>query len=162
MNIGDIEGMDKVYNKQGQPILRSGERVKASFLGMSKSWAAEYHRNWREVFLTGTQGIHFDGEFTITDQRIIFIAEPKHFHAGFNAIGVWGSSMGNFQYVMNRSNLAKERKAKMYLEIECHELIRIEVSFISSYIYLRLPTGRSFRFVFDKESGRRMKEVVSP
>jgi hypothetical protein len=62
---------------------------------------------------------------------------------------------------MNRSNLAKERKAKMYLEIECSELIKIEVGFISSYIYVRLPSGRSFRFVFDKESGRRMKETVS-
>jgi hypothetical protein len=160
MNIGDIEGKEKVYDKMGNPILRPGEKVKENFQGMSKSWAAEYHRNWREVFLTGTQGVHFEGIFTVTDQRVLFIAEPKHFHAGFNAIGVWGSSMGNFQYVMNRSNLAKERNAKMYLEIECDELIKIEVGFISSYIYVRLPTGRSFRFVFDKETGKRMKEIV--
>jgi hypothetical protein len=160
MKIGDIDGKSKVYDENGKPILQSGERIEKTFPGMSKSWAAEYHRNMREVFLTGTQGVHFEGEFTVTNKRIIFLAEPKHFHAGFNAIGIWGSSMGNFQYVMNRSNLAKERKAKMYFEFDCEELIRIEVGFISSYIYVRLPNGKSFRFVFDKESGRMLRDMI--
>ena len=68
--------------------------------------------------------------------------------------------MGNFQYVMSRSNLAKERNAKMYFEFDCDEIIKVEVGLISSYIYVRLPNGKSFRFVFDKESGRMLKDMI--
>ncbi len=160
MKIGDIDGKAKVYDDKGKPILKSDERVIKTFSGMSKSWAAEYHRNMREVFLTGTQGVHFEGEFTVTNKRVIFLAEPNHYHAGFNAIGIWGSAMGNFQYVMSRSNLAKERNAKMYFEFDCDEIIKVEVRLISSYIYVRLPNGKSFRFVFDKESGRMLKDMI--
>lgn len=161
MQIGDIDGKNKVYDEAGNPIIQSGERIIESFPALSKSWAAEYHRNLKEVFLTGTQGVHFEGEFTVTNKRIIYLAEPTHYHAGFNAIGIWGSSMGNFQYVMSRSNLAKERKAKMYFEFYLNELVKIEIGFISSFVYVRLPTGRSFRFTFDKESGKKLKEVLS-
>jgi len=161
MKIGDIDGKGTIYNEYGKAIIRYGEYVVDIIPAILKSWIADYHRNPKEVFLTGTHGIHFEGEFTVTDKRIILLAEPRNFNPRLYTLGIYGSAIGNFQYVMKRSNLAKERNGKLYLEIEFHDIENIVVGIFNSFVYLRLANGKKFRFVFDKESGNRLKETKS-
>lgn len=160
MKIGDIDGKGTLYNEYGKVVINPGEYVVDIIPAKLKSWAAEYHRNLKEVFLTGTHGIHFEGEFTVTDKRIILLAEPRNFNPRFYALGIYGSAIGNFQYVMKRSNLAKERNGKLYLEIEFHDIENIEIGIFNSFIYLRLANGKKLRFVFDRESGSKLKETI--
>ncbi len=161
MIVGDIAGKGTIYDDSGKAIVHDDESVLDSFKAKSKSWVAEYQEKIIEVNLPVAQKILFDGEFTVTNKRILFLAEPRHFGKNFNNFGTWGNSAEGFQHVINRSNITKEKNGKLYLQIGWEELKKIRLGPRNSFVYLKLNDSRLVRFVFDKESGRRLKHIVS-
>lgn len=160
MIVGDITGKGTIYDDSGKAIVHPDEALLDFFKAKSRSWAAEYQEKIREVNLSGAHKIHFDGEFTVTNKRILFLAEPRSFDEELSSMGILGGSADDFQHVMNRSNITKEEEGRLYLQIGWQEIDKIKIGPVNSHVYLKLNDEQSFKFVFDKESGRRLKYIV--
>ena len=160
MIVGDIAGKGTIYDNSGKAIVEPDEDLLDFFKGRTRSWIAEYQEKIKEVNLTGAQKLYFNGEFTITNKRILFLAEPRHFTDESISMGFLGGSTEDFQHVVNRSNITKENNGRFYLQIGWEEIEKIRIGPVNSYIYLKLDGDRSFKFVFDKETGRRLKNIV--
>jgi len=160
MIVGDIAGKGTIYDDSGKAIVEPDEDLLDFFKGKTRSWVAEYQEKIKEVNLTGAQKLYFNGEFIITNKRILFLAEPKHFTEESISIGFLGGSTEDFQHVMDRSNITKEKNGRFYLQIGWQEIEKIRIGPVNSYVYLKLDGNKSFKFVFDKETGRRLKQIV--
>jgi hypothetical protein len=160
LKIGDIDGKGIIYDDSGKLIYNKNEKKINEFNTKCKSWAAPYKRGIRKTHLSGIRGIHIEGRVIVTDQRVVFLGEPKHYHVGFDAIGIWGSSFGNYQYAMKKSNIAHEKGGKMYIEFPINKIKKITVGPYDSAIYSEIENKKIFKMLFDKEFGINLKKVL--
>ena len=160
MNLGDTDGKGKIYDEEGDLILKKGEKILGEFPTTCKTWAAPYKRGPKKAHLQGIQGIHIKGRVIVTDQRVVFLGEPFHYHQGFDAIGIMGSSYGNFQYAMQRSKMAYKRGGKMYVEYDIDKIKKVRVYPTGTAVYSLIGRWRKFKMKFDRNFGVHLRELI--
>lgn len=160
MEIGDIAGKGTVYDEFGKAIVHPDEALLDFFKAKSRSWVAEYQEMLREVNLSKAEKLHFEGEFTVTNKRILFLAKPRDFADESISGGVLGNFPDDIVHVMKRSNIAKEEEARLYLQVGWEEIDKVKIGPVNSYVYLKLAGEKPLRFIFDKESGKRLRYIV--
>ncbi len=162
MNIGDVEGIEKIYDKKGNPILKEGENVKESFSGWCGNWATRKKGKVHRIM-----NFEGEGQFIITNQRVLFLRKPREFPPGYWAVGRQSGGLvgdelpggGDWQYVLARSNRAKKMGAFEFIEIEHSEIRRINIGNSDASIFIE--NKDKFELIIDKDSGERFAEFFS-
>lgn len=162
MNIGDVEGKGKIYNDEGEPILLRGETVKERFRGFCINWATR-----KRGKIHGIMNFEGEGEFIITDKRLMFLRRPREFPPGYWAVGRQSGGLvgdelvggGDWQYALARSNRAKEMGGLEFLEIELDEIERINIGKENAQIHIQ--NEDKFQLIVDKNTGERLSHIFS-
>ena len=76
MKIGNKEGMNRIYQKSGEPLFRKGEKIDDQQAG---TWLGYYVKKGLKFV---SQYKTFRGTFYITDYRIFFISNLKTIKGG--------------------------------------------------------------------------------
>jgi hypothetical protein len=161
MKIGDIEGKGKIYDDKGKPILKKNEQIIEIFIGTCLNWATR-----KKGKLHGIMNFEGEGEFTVTDKRVLFLRKPRDFPPGYWAVGRQSGGLvgdelvggGDWQYVLARSNRAKKMGGLEYLEIRLEELKRINIASENAQIYIE--NKDKFRLITDKDTGEKLAEIL--
>jgi hypothetical protein len=162
MNIGDVDGMDKIYDKDGKPILKEGETIQKRFSGWCGNWATRKKGKIHRIM-----NFEGDGEFIVTDLRMLFLRKPREFPPGYWAVGRQSGGLvgdelpggGDWQYVLARSNRAKEMGALEFLEVEISEIKRINIGKNDASIFIE--NKDKFELIIDKDSGEKFADIFS-
>lgn len=162
MNIGDVEGKGKIYNDEGEPILLKDENIKERFRGLCINWATR-----KRGKIHGIMNFEGEGEFIITDKRLIFLRRPREFPPGYWAVGRQSGGLvgdelvggGDWQYALARSNRAKELGGLEFLEIELDEIERINIGKENAQIHIK--NKDKFQLIVDKNTGERLSHIFS-
>ncbi len=162
MNIGDVEGKGKIYNDEGEPILLKDETIKERFRGFCINWATR-----KRGKIHGIMNFEGEGEFIITDKRLMFLRRPREFPPGYWAVGRQSGGLvgdelvggGDWQYALARSNRAKEMGGLEFLEIELDEIERINIGKENAQI--NIQNEDKFQLIVDKNSGERLSHIFS-
>ncbi len=161
MKIGDVEGEGKIYNDKGEPILMKNEHLIETFTGMCLNWATR-----KKGKLHGIMNFEGEGEFTVTDKRLLFLRKPREFPPGYWAVGRQAGGLvgdelvggGDWQYVLARSNRAKKMGGLEYLEIGLDEIKRINIARDNAQIYIE--NKDKFRLITDKNTGEKLAGIL--
>lgn len=160
MNIGDVEGKGKIYNDEGEPILMKDETIKEKFRGFCINWATR-----KRGKIHGIKNFEGEGEFIITDKRLMFLRRPREFPPGYWAVGRQSGGLvgdefvggGDWQYALARSNRAKEMDGMEFLEIELDEIERINIGKENAQIHIQ--NKDKFQLIVDKNTGERLSNI---
>jgi hypothetical protein len=160
MKIGDLDGQDKIYSKSGEPILHNEETIKERFIGMCINWATR-----KKGKLHGIMNFEGEGEFIITDKRLLFLRKPREYPAGYWAVGrqkggLVGDELvggGDWQYALARSNRTKEMGGLEFLEIGLEEIKRINITSESAFIFIE--NADKFKLIVDKNTGEKLADI---
>ena len=76
MKLGNKEGLNRIYTKSGEPLLRKGERIEDQHEG---TWHGYYVKHGLKYV---SQYKNFRGNIYVTHFRIIFIANLKTIKSG--------------------------------------------------------------------------------
>jgi hypothetical protein len=162
MNIGDVEGKGKIYNDKGEPILLKDETIKERFRGFCINWATR-----KRGKIHGIMNFEGEGEFIVTDRRLMFLRKPREFPPGYWAVGRQSGGLvgdelvggGDWQYALARSNRAKEMGGLEFLEIELDEIERINIGKENAQI--NIQNEDKFQLIVDKNTGERLSHIFS-
>jgi hypothetical protein len=164
MQLGDIDGIGKIYDKSGDAILKKNETLIEEFKGKCKSWGAKSKRGFEVI-----KGFSCEGKFIVTNKRILFLGEPQHYHAGFDVFGVPPHSVsitsdfptvGRIQYVYRRSTITKEKNGKLYMNIPLKDIKEIKVGTKKSEIIIKISSRKTFRFIIENNAGKIIKTAI--
>ena len=139
MKIGDLEGKGEIYSEDGEPILQDQETIKGRFKGTCINWATR-----KKGKLHGINNFEGEGEFIITDKRLLFLRAPREFPPGYWAVGRQSGGLvgdelvggGDWQYALARSNRAREQGGLEFLEIDLYEIARINIGNNDAQIFI--------------------------
>jgi hypothetical protein len=153
MRFGDLQGKNKIYDIDGEPILQDGEKIK-------KTKVAYCGRGWRRYKL-GWRTILFEGEgiFYFTNQRIIFIRslgyQPR-VHT-FNVKKEMGDFGGN-AYRAHRANRAVQQGGYDFLEIPLNEIQNVEIEDKKGRAVVFVKDEKNkFKLYFEMDIGKELK-----
>jgi hypothetical protein len=157
MKIGDLDGQDIIYDKNGEPILRDGESIKDRFFGICINWATR-----KKGKLHGIMNFEGQGEFFITENRLLFLRQPREYPAGYWATGrqkggLVGDELvggGDWQYALARSNRTKEKGGLEFLEVELDEIKRINITKNNAQIFIE--NNEKFKLIVDSNTGEKL------
>jgi hypothetical protein len=155
MKFGDTDGLNKIYLESGEIITNSEEQITHHFKGEAKSWVVPTKRG-----LSVVNRIFFKGTFYLTNQRIVFIADPHRVTAGMNAVYGASNLSTNYQYVMARANVAYKSGCRMYFYFLPKEIKNIKGGLLSIIVKLKESSERSIRIAVDKKSGTKIKQYL--
>lgn len=161
MKIGDVEGKGKIYNEDGEPILDRDEETKARFPGICLNWATRKGGKIHSIM-----NFEGEGEFILTDKRLLFLREPRKFPPGYWAVGRQAGGLvgdelvggGDWQYVLARSNRAKEMGGLEFLEIALDDIKRINISRENAQIFIQ--NKDKFRLIVDTNTGEKLADLL--
>ena len=161
MKIGDLEGKGKIYSDDGTLILHKGETIKKRFKGTCLNWATR-----KRSKIHGIKNFEGEGEFIVTDKRVLFLRQPREFPPGYWAVGRQSGGLvgdelvggGDWQYALARSNRAKEQGGMEYLETTLDEIVRINVGKNNSRIYIK--NSDEFTLIVDKKTGEELANIL--
>lgn len=159
MKIGDVEGMGAIYNEEGEPILLKNESIQGRFIGSCLNWATR-----KRGKIHGIMNFEGEGEFIVTDKRLLFLRSPRDFPPGYWAVGRQSGGLvgdelpggGDWQYALARSNRAKEMGGFEFLEIDLDEIKRINIGKENARIYIQ--NDDKFKLIVDKNTGEKLAE----
>jgi hypothetical protein len=162
MRIGDLEGKGDVYDDEGQPILAEEEIIKERFSGECINWATR-----KGGKILGILNFEGEGEFIVTNTRLLFLRKPREFPPGYWAVGrqkggVVGDELvggGDWQYVQARSNRALKRGGLEFLEVPIDEIKRINISKDNAQIFIQ--NEDKFKLIVDKDTGEKLAEILT-
>jgi hypothetical protein len=157
MKIGDLDGQNKIYDENHDPILSEGETIKDRFFGICINWATR-----KKGKLHGIMNFEGQGEFFVTERRVLFLRNPREFPAGYWAAGrqkggLVGDELvggGDWQYALARSNRTKEKGGLEFLEIEIEEIKRINISNNNAQIFIE--NDEKFKLIVDTNTGEKL------
>ena len=157
MKIGDIEGQGEIYDESGEPILKEDEKIKMRFFGWCNNWATR-----KKGKIHGIMNFEGQGEFILTDERLLFLRKPREFPPGYWAVGRQSGGLvgdeliggGDWQYALARSNRAKELGGLEFLEIDIAEIKRINISKNKADIFIE--NDDKFQLITDKNTGEKL------
>jgi len=157
MKIGDVEGKGKIYNEEGEPILLGDENIRGRFRGTCINWATR-----KRGKIHGIMNFEGEGEFIVTDKRLVFLRRPREFPPGYWAVGRQSGGLvgdelvggGDWQYALARSNRAKEMGGLEFLEIGLGEIERINIGKENAQIYIQ--NDDKFQLIVDKNTGEKL------
>jgi hypothetical protein len=160
MKIGDLDGQDIIYDKSGEPILQNEETINERFIGMCINWATR--KKGKFLSIMNFEG---QGEFIVTNKRLLFLRKPREFPAGYWAVGrqkggLVGDELvggGDWQYALARSNRTKEMGGLEFIEIALEEIKRINISSESAFIFIE--NADKFKLIVDKNTGERLAAI---
>ena len=127
MQKGDKEGLNRIYTKDGKPILKKEEEIELTKDGTWKGYYIKSGLKYVNQYKT------YRGRFFITNLRIIFIGNPKSLgRRAIVAVSGVGkvSNMGNFQAA--RDKLSDYRE---FFEIKYAEIKKVDPTPISVRIF---------------------------
>jgi hypothetical protein len=161
MKIGDIEGKGSIYNEKGEPILQEEEVVRDRFRGSCMNWATR-----KKGKIHGIKNFEGEGEFFVTNLRLLFLRKPRQFPPGYWAVGRQSGGLvgdelvggGDWQYALARSNRAKEMGGLEFLEIEIKEITRINIGKDDTHIYIK--NGDKFQLIVDSITGEKLADIL--
>lgn len=161
MKIGDVEGKGKIYNEEGEPILERDERIRERFRGSCLNWATR-----KGGKIHGIKNFEGEGEFIVTDKRLLFLRQPREFPPGYWAVGRQSGGLvgdelvggGDWQYALARSNRAKEMGGLEFLVIELNEIKRLNIGKDSVQIYIQ--NDDKFQLIIDKNTGESLADIL--
>ncbi len=161
MRIGDVEGKGEIYDQEGVPILLKYEKVKKRFRGMLLNWATR-----KKGKIHGILNFEGEGEFILTDQRLLFLREPREFPPGYWATGRQSGGLvgdelrggGDWQYALARSNRAKDLGGLEFVEVWLDEIKRINITSDKAQIYIE--NDDKFRLIVDNETGEKLAGLL--
>lgn len=159
MNIGDLDGLEKIYDKDGEPILQSQEVIKTRFIGTCFNWATR-----KKGKIHGIKNFEGPGEFIITNKRLLFLRSPREFPPGYWATGRQSGGLvgdeivggGDWQYALARSNRTKEQGGLEFIDIDFEEIKRINIGSSQAHIYIK--NGDKFKLIVDRATGEKLAE----
>lgn len=139
MKIGDIKGLGKVYDENGEVILKFNEKVEKKFEAKCRGGAFRKRRKrFYEInFLKGR------GKFTVTEQRIVFIREPLSYVqiiGQFSPLGIAGKG-GAIDWA-TKARRVREWGGKEFFEIPFDEITMLRVNIIGTYIECTTVAGK--------------------
>lgn len=154
MKIGDIEGKGKIYTDDGEPVLQENETIRERFTGLCINWATR-----KKGKIHGIMNFEGEGEFIVTDKRLLFLRKPRNFPPGYWAVGRQAGGLvgdelvggGDWQYLLARSNMTKEMGGLEFLEIQLNEIKRINISQDNAQIFVE--NHDKFRLIIDSNTG---------
>jgi hypothetical protein len=157
MKIGDVEGKGNIYNEDGEPILLRDENIRGRFRGTCINWATR-----KRGKIHGIMNFEGEGEFILTDKRLVFLRKPREFPPGYWAVGRQSGGLvgdelvggGDWQYALARSNRAKEMGGLEFLEIGLGEIERINIGKENAQIYIQ--NDDKFQLIVDKNTGEKL------
>lgn len=159
MKIGDLEGQEKIYDKNGEPILQPQEIIETRFIGTCLNWATR-----KKGKIHGIKNFEGAGEFIITNERLLFLRSPREFPPGYWAAGRQSGGLigdelvggGDWQYALARSNRTKEQGGLEFLDIDLEEIKRINITKNNAYIFIE--NSDKFKLIVDKITGEKLAE----
>ena len=161
MNIGDMDGKGTIYDDNGNPILKEGEEERDSFRGMCINWATR-----KKGKLHGIMNFEGEGDFIVTNKRLIFLREPREFPPGYWAVGRQKGGLvgdefvggGDWQYALARSNRTRKMGGLEFIEVPLEEISRINIGAESTNLHIR--NGDRFKLVVDSTTGERLASLL--
>jgi hypothetical protein len=147
MQKGDKEGLNRIYDKSGQPILKQGEEIELNKEGTWKGYYIKSGLKYVNQFKT------YRGQFFITNFRIIFIGKPKRLgRRALVAVSGVGkvSNMANFQAA--REKLSDFRE---FFEIKFAEVTKVDPTPISVRIF-----GKDMRHKYRVEVPKNLESTL--
>jgi hypothetical protein len=161
MKFGDLEGKGTIYNEDGQAILQDGENIQKRFKGTCINWLTR-----KRGKLLGINNFEGEGEFIVTDKRLLFLRSPREFPAGYWAVGRQSGGLvgdelvggGDWQYALARSNRARELGGLEFLEIPLDEIKRINIGKTDAQIYIK--NKDKFKLIVDSITGEELASIL--
>jgi hypothetical protein len=150
MHFGDLQGKNKVYDADGEPILKKDETL-------DKYMKAYCGRGWRRYKL-GWRTIIFEGEgsFYFTNERLIFI-RSLDFQPQVHTFNV-KKEMGDFggsAYRAHRANRAFQQGGYDFLEIPLNEIQKVEIEEKKNRAVVFVKDNKDrFKLYFDIDVGK--------
>jgi hypothetical protein len=120
MLFGDLEGLNKVYDKEGILIPKKNECILATFDGYFEKLEQQMHKHWRIEFFDGP------GIFILTDKRLVFMREPLKYDQKFKFSGGRFAELADWEYWTNRANKARQAGAKEFIELPYNEIENVK------------------------------------
>jgi len=160
MKIGDVEGKGKIYNDKGEPILQKDEKIKERFKGICINWATR-----KKGKIHGIKNFEGEGEFIVTNKRLLFFRQPRKFPPGYWAVGrqkggLVGDELvggGDWQYALARSNRARKMGGLEFFEVGLDEIKRINIGKNDAQVYVQ--NDDKFQLIVDKNTGELLVEI---
>ncbi|MEE9151574.1 MAG: hypothetical protein V3U20_07060, partial [Thermoplasmata archaeon] len=129
------------------------------FRGSCINWATR-----KRGKIHGIMNFEGEGEFILTDKRLLFLREPREFPPGYWAVGRQSGGLvgdefpggGDWQYALARSNRAKEMGGLEFVAIELDEVKRINIGRDNARIYIQ--NEDRFQLIVDRETGEKLAE----
>ncbi|UCG68797.1 MAG: hypothetical protein JSV09_13520 [Thermoplasmata archaeon] len=161
MKIGDLEGRGNIYDEKGEPILYMNENIKERFRGTCMNWATR-----KKGKIHGIMNFEGEGEFILTDLRLLFLRRPRDFPPGYWATGRQAGGLvgdefvggGDWQYALARSNKTKELGGLEFLEMQLNEIRRINIG--KNDVRIHIENDDKFQLIIDKETGERLANIL--
>ena len=161
MRIGDIEGKGDIYDDKGEPILGSEEDITKRFMGLCINWATR-----KKGKLHGILNFEGEGEFIVTNMRLLFLRKPRDFPPGYWATGRQSGGLvgdelvggGDWQYALARSNRAKKLGGLEFIEVPLSEIKRINIGGDSTHIFIK--NHDRFKLIVDGDTGERLARLL--
>jgi hypothetical protein len=156
-----MDGLDQIYNDSGEPILQDNEVIRERFSGMCINWATR-----KKGKLHGIMNFEGEGEFIVTDRRLLFLRKPKEFPAGYWATGRQKGGLvgdeivggGDWQYALARSNRTKRMGGLEFFEVSLEEIVRINIANGNAQVYIE--NGDKFKLLVDNETGEKLARLL--
>lgn len=163
MKIGDVEGKGKIYNENGEPILTEEENIRERFYGLCINWATR-----KGGKIHGILNFEGEGEFIVTNKRLLFLRKPREFPPGYWAVGrqkggLVGDELvggGDWQYLQARSNRTLKMGGLEFLEVSLDEIARINISKENAQIYIE--NDDKFKLLVDNDTGEKLASIFVP
>ena len=121
MLIGDIEGLNKIYDADGTLIPKKDECVMSTFNAYCRKAEKKIRLKWRIIFYDGL------GLYVFTDNRMVFLRNPIKYETSFKFSGSRFATLSDWEYWTNRSNKALEKSAKEFFEIPYDEIEKVNI-----------------------------------
>jgi hypothetical protein len=161
MKIGDLDGKGTIYNENGEPILLHGENIRERFRGTCLNWATR-----KKGKIHGIMNFEGEGEFILTDYRILFLRSPREFPPGYWAAGRQSGGLvgdeivggGDWQYALARSNRARKLGGLEFLEMNLDEIKRINIGKDDARIYIENDV--KFQLIIDRITGEKLANIL--
>lgn len=120
MKVGDIDGVDTIYTENGELILRPNEK---NLYSESNSHALDVNTNWKPWGKCVYDSNAGDGNFYITDQRLVHIRKPNP----------WKAAKGDATLLGLPRAIAKYMRTKDLENLNVCEYCEIEYNDIKKY-----------------------------
>ncbi len=155
MKFGDLQGKNKVYDSDGEPILNKGEKLDRSMTAYCGRGWRRYKLGWRTIIFEG------EGTFYFTNERLIFIRSLE-FKSQVHTFNV-KKEMGDFggsAYRAHRANRAVQQGGYDFLEIPLNEVqkVKLEDNKGRAVVFVKDEKDK-FKLYFDIGVGEKIQEI---